>query len=354
MVNADWKLWNSKQSQFDKKKHIPSIQIGGNYTSFDSSITIIVLTYKRAHTLVKALESAVHQKYDKKYSIVVLDDYGTGDQETEVLVNKYIEKYDNISYFRNQENLGQYAAWNRAVELSPTEWFCLLHDDDYLADNYLDTMDKSILSLPSNVGLIGSYFHTVDERVEKNENKIERGIIDRLVNFFIKLRKGKPIQIGLKENINLIYVLSCCLLINKQKALEIGGLDDQYFPSSDFALGSKMNCYYKTVFLPLYLSYRGIAENESLRLEVCTGAIECAYFQTYEMMKYLGYHDEESLKKAYRAAVIAEIGVKGYHNVDYGEIKNSLNIPKRYNTKWKISCINLYSKIRWGLLLLKK
>lgn len=354
MVNANWEMWNSKKNQFDKKKDIPSLHLGGNYEAFESDITIVVLTYKRAHTLVKALESAVNQKYEKKYAIVVLDDYGAGDNETETLVNQYINKYDNISYFRNKENLGQYAAWNRAVELSPTQWFCLLHDDDYLEEDYLSTMENAIGKVESNTGLIGSYFHTIDERKEVNENKARRSLIDKLVDIFIRMRKGKPIKIGLKENLNLIYVLSCCLLINKQKVLDIGGLDDQYFPSSDFTLGSKMNFYYQTVFLPLYLSNRGIAENESLRIEVCEGAIECAFHQTYEMMKALGSSDKKAFKKACRTAVIAELGVKGYHNIDYGYVKSDLGMPSKYNSNFKILMISLYSKFKWGLLLLKK
>jgi glycosyltransferase involved in cell wall biosynthesis len=353
-MEMNWGEWNSYKNQFEKKSTIPSILIGGNYSIFESKITIVILTHKRANTLVRALESAVNQKYDKKYAIIILDDYGAGDQETENLVNTYIAKYDNISYFRNQENLGQYAAWNRSVELSKTEWFCLLHDDDYLDETYLSTMDKVIHNTDEKAGLIGTYFHTVDERVEKTESKPKRALIDTLVDFFIRMRHGKPIEIGLKENINLIYVLSCCLLINKEKVMKIGGLDDQYYPSSDFALGSKMNCEFKTIFLPKYLSYRGIGENESLRMEVCTGAIECAYHQTMEMMKYLGYSNHKACKRANRTAVIAEIGVKGYHNVDYGEIKSKLGIPKRYNSKIMILLIGIYSKLCWGFLLLKK
>lgn len=354
MVNANWQDWNSKKNQFIKYENIPSIHIRGNYSKLESRISIVILTYNRAHTLIKALESAVHQKYDKKYSIVVLDDYADGDEKTEEIVFDYIQRYGNISYFRNKKNLGQYAAWNRAVELSPTKWFCLLHDDDYLDENYLSTMDSAINKVGNEVGLIGSYFHTIDERLEVNESKIHRSLIDKLVDLFIKMRKGKPIKIGLNENLNLIYVLSCCLLINKQKVMDIGGLDDQYFPSSDFALGSKMNCYYQTVFIPLYLSNRGIAENESLRIEVCEGAIECAFHQTYAMMKYLGFTDAKSFKKACRTAVIAELGVKGYHNIDYGHIKNQLGIPSKYNSKIMIFIISVYSKFKWGLLLLKK
>ena len=143
--------------------------------------------------------------------------------------------------------------------------------------------------------------------------------------------------------------------INKYKAIDIGGLNDSYFPSSDFTFSAKMCSYYKTCFLPLKLTNKGIVgESESLKQSVCDNSIRCSFYQTIVMCKYLKYNHKKCLRKASIAAVIAEIGVKGYNNVDYGSVKVKLGIKPIYNNKFIIFLINLYSKFNWGMLLFRK
>jgi hypothetical protein len=155
------------------------------------------------------------------------------------------------------------------------------------------------------------------------------------------------------DNIRHIFVLSCCLFINKHKVVDIGGLNDEYYPSSDFALAAKMNAHYQTVFLPIFLSERGIGENESLRQSVCNDSIIAAYNLTLEMAKEVTRNLKAQVRKASIAAVISEIGVKGYNDVDYARVKSSLGMKKAYNHAVVINLINLYSKINWGLLLFR-
>src|SRR5690606_17697310 len=127
----------------------------------------------------------------------------------------------------------------------------------------------------SDIGLLGVYYDTVDLR-HKSES-IPTKVINLLIRIFVKARNKKPIQITLNDNINHIYTLSCCLMINKNKVADIGGLDDTYFPSADFVVTSKMNFYHSTLFLPEFLCNRGIGENESLKQEVCEDSIRCAF-----------------------------------------------------------------------------
>lgn len=344
----EWAKWNSKENNFEKYSKIKSQIIYGSFSKKIPDVSIMLLTYKRANKLVDALNSALNQDYDKKYEIIVCDDSGF-DLETDKLMKKYCEKNKNIIYYRHDKNLGQYANWNRACELSRTKWYCLLHDDDMLKPNYLSLLMNSVTGR-DDIGLIGVYEEAHDTRTDVM--KKER-MIDRLINVFIKLNKGKIIDLSLKDNIKHIYVMNSTF-INRKYANNIGGLDDSYYPSSDFAFSAKMAYFYKTYFLPIKLVDKGIGESESLKQSVCDDSLVCAFNQTYQMCKSLGYKEKKCIKKASIATVISEIGVRGYNNVDYGKVKESLGIDKIYNNGIVIELINIYSKINWGLLLFRR
>lgn len=355
MKNVDWSKWNTKTNNFQRYAHILSPIVYGEPMEDSGFASIVILTHKRAHGLKVALESAIAQDYKEKYAITVVDDSGF-DQATDDLMKEYCSKYDFITYYRHEKNIGQYASWNRACELSPTKWFCLLHDDDYLERNYLTETTK-VLNDPQyqDIGLLGVYFTTVDSRKEK-KTSVAGSAVKLLTDVFIKVRNKKPIRITLDDNIRLVYVLSCCLMINKDKVMELGGLDDNFFPSADFVLSSKMNYYYSTLFLPEYLCYRGIGENESLKQEVCEDSITCAYLHTIAMLKTISpeMSEKDMQKKASFAAIAAEIGVLGYNNTDYSSTKRALGMSERYNKKLTRLKIMLKSRLYWGLLLLRK
>lgn len=354
MKKVNWSEWNSKKDNFKKNSHIKSRLIYGKAGTATQLASIVIITYKRAHGLKDALESALSQDYDQAYTITVLDDSGY-DQETDDLMRIYCANYKNIAYYRNEKNLGQYANWNRACELSPTKWFCLLHDDDSVKSNYLTEVTKVLRDEKySDIGLLGVYFDTIDNRKSKSDSLLTK-LINTFTKIFVELRNKKPIQITLSDNIKLIYTLSCCLMINKEKVFEIGGLDDSYFPSADFILTSKMNYYHATVFLPAFLCNRGIGENESLKKEVCEDSIECAYKHTVAMLDTVDPAMSENTKKrkASFAAVAAEIGVLGYNNIDYSPTKNQLGMNKLYNSKIIRLIIMVRSRLAWSRLLFR-
>ena len=348
MPDVKWEDWNSKKDNFKKTAKIKSKIIYGKHSSkfVGGGVSIVLLTYKRADKLKKSLDSALTQDYDKPYEVIVLDDSGY-DEATDALMKEYCTKYPNVVYYRNEKNLGQYDNWNRACLIAQTEWYCLLHDDDMLMPNYLTELTNCVKKHPE-AGLIGVYEEANDTRDEAKKVRL----LDRLVDLFIKLRHGKLIELKLKDNINHIYCMNSTF-INKNKAFNIGGLDSNYFPSSDFAFEAKMAYYYQTYFLPLKLVKKGIGENESLKQSVCDDSIICAYRQTCEMAKALNFSDNKTKRRASIAAVCSEIGVRGYNNVSYAKVKESLGMKKIYDNKFIITLINIYSKFKWGMLLFR-
>lgn len=94
-------------------------------------ITIVIPTYRRPELLAQALASAIDQTAPPEdYRILVVDNDPAPDTETERLVRGM--NAPNLTYVKNEKNVGGYGNWNRGFRLADTEWVCLLHDDDLL------------------------------------------------------------------------------------------------------------------------------------------------------------------------------------------------------------------------------
>ena len=347
-MQREWSEWNSTENNFAKHASVRTDLIYGTPQEPAPGVSVMIITYKRADGLEKALQSALQQDFDQPYEIAVVDDSGY-DAATDSLMKEYCEQHPHILYYRHERNLGQYANWNRACELSRTEWFCLLHDDDRMKPTYLSRC-MNVAKSAYDLGLLGSYMETV----RTDGEALPKTLVDKLVSLFIWLRRAKPAPLTLRDNLRHIFVLSSCLFINRTRAIELGGLNDDYFPSSDFAFAAKMNCHHRTAFLPLVLSERGIGSNESLKQSVCDDSIRAAYHLTLEIGKTLGLNPQRQRRAASIAAVISEIGVKGYNDVDYSPVKESLGMKPIYSRPWVIRLINVYSKCRWGMLLFRR
>lgn len=349
--NTDFSKWNSTRSCFDKYKTTETELIYGKHNPL-ARTSVIILSYRRIEGLVNALESAIMQDYKYDYDIIVMDDSGEI-TEIDKVMKEYCDKYSNIIYYRHVKNIGEPGNWNKSCEICRTEWYCLLHDDDSMKNNYLSTM-MSIVNEKDDYGLIGVYVDFDDKRLEKPKESSFRFLFDKLINIFLNLRKGRIIPLKISDNMKDIYLISTCLFLNKNKVFKVGGSEDMYFPNSDSVFNSKMNYYFKIGFIPQVLATRGVYANQSLKQEVCNDAIRASYYHTYAMAKTLKLNEKKSKRKACICAVIHEIMVRGYNNINYGFIKEELNMPVYYNNKFVILLINLYSKFNWGKLLFRK
>ena len=353
MINhlVDFSKWNSKESCFKKYEYIPTELIYGQHLE-EATVSIVILSYRRVEGLIKALDSAISQDYTLPYEIVVMDDSG---EITEIdgIMRTYTQKHENIIYYRHAQNLGEPGNWNRSCELCKTDWYCLLHDDDMMKPEYLKTMMKIVQESP-DYGLVGVYVDFEDKREDKAKSGLLRNGFDALIRLFVYLRKGKAIPLTLNDNIKDIYAISTCLFLNREKVIAVGGSEDAYFPNSDSVFNSKMNAYYSTAFVPVVLATRGVYANQSLKQEVCDDSIKAAYYHSYQIAKAKNYKEKKCKKLASRCAVIHEIMVRGYNNVDYAPLKKGLEMDKKYNSKLVILLINIYSKFSWGKLLFRR
>jgi len=131
-----------------------------DYT-FMPLVSILIPSYNRPKFLEIALNSAINQTY-KNIEIIICDD-STNDEVNEMMEN-YISKYNNIRYYRNEKNIGQFENDLKLIELSKGEYINFLMDDDVFAPNKIERMMSFYLSNKNNdIRLVTSHRQVIDE-----------------------------------------------------------------------------------------------------------------------------------------------------------------------------------------------
>jgi glycosyltransferase involved in cell wall biosynthesis len=105
-----------------------------------AKISIIMATYNRSHTILRAIVSVIAQSL-KDWELWIIDD-GSKDNTKDV-INSFLEKYksqnpqENLPvYYQYQENTGQALALNNGIERANGDFITFLDsDDEYLAEH---------------------------------------------------------------------------------------------------------------------------------------------------------------------------------------------------------------------------
>lgn len=221
-----------------------------NKFHYDFPIEVIIPTYKRPKLLLEALDSAINQDVDFNYLITIIDN--DPDSSNENLLNKN-EYRNRIRYIRNKENLGLFGNWNRAIQVCRAPFIALLHDDDLLGKNYLSTLIRIIDKYP-NVGVITHTPYQI-----KNGN-----ILNPFSSLESRIKKNSLQYVSWKDYLYGNITSASCMVINKQKAIEINGWSSKEFPSADWFFNARMAYNYTLLIYYSPMSYYRWLVNASL------------------------------------------------------------------------------------------
>jgi glycosyltransferase involved in cell wall biosynthesis len=232
---------------FKKTSNIDSKLIYGEPANEAPLISIVIPTYKcKPSVLKETLDSALGQAEFHNYEIILIDNNPEINCSTQQLIESYNNK--KIIYYKNNENIGMFGNWNRGAKLSDSEWVVFLHDDDIMSPYFLVSCftflkDQSIGILkPLNT----KFSDSNKVKFEKPRNlKIERL---RLIDFIWGCEIGAPT--------NIIY--------NKNALFEIGGFNNDFFPSADYVVAINFVKKYSVYRVPFELGGYRVGENESL------------------------------------------------------------------------------------------
>jgi len=146
-------------------------------------ITIAVTVYNRRQFIKQAVASALNQSVPVR--VIVVEDCGP-DPTLESFVKA--EFGSRIDYIRNSARRGLFGNWNACLEYCRTEWVTILHDDDFLAPDFIEAMIELEAASPGCALYFGSVL-LVNERGEplpERDNRtvqgrwMKRGLLDIL------------------------------------------------------------------------------------------------------------------------------------------------------------------------------
>ena len=103
--------------------------------SFTDLITIAIPCYEREQYFLEALESAINQTV--KCEIIVVDNCSSHNYFEQVCKDK------NVTYYRNDRNIGLFPNYNQCYALARTEYVKILDDDDILLPKYIESFLKA-------------------------------------------------------------------------------------------------------------------------------------------------------------------------------------------------------------------
>lgn len=240
-----------------------------------SFFSIIIPTYNRADTIIRALDSVISQKTSKSFEIILVDD-GSYDN-TKMLVHSWMEKNNlNIKYlFQTQEGVS--SARNLGVKNSSAEWICFLDSDDEWLPSKLEAQLQYIQENPKS-----RIFQT-------EEIWIRNGI---RVNPHAKHKKCAG-SIFL-ESLEQCMITTSSVAIRRDLWEETNGFDPEILACEDYDLWLQITCKEEVglVSEKLLIRYGGGQDQLSIKYPVMDR------FRIYSILKNWTIFTEEQKNKA--------------------------------------------------------
>ena len=198
-------------------------------------ISVIIPTFNRKHTLQRAIDSVLAQKF-KPFEIIIVDD-GSKDGTKEWL----LQNYPSVQYI-HQPNNGVSSARNKGIQISQGSWIALLDSDDEWMPEKLEYQSRFL-----EMNRDSSFCHT-------NEIWIRNGV---RVNQMKKHKKyGGDI---FKHCLDICRISPSSSIIKKDVFEEVGAFDESLTVCEDYDLWLRVTAKFNILFLdePLIKKYGG-------------------------------------------------------------------------------------------------
>ncbi len=156
-------------------------------------ISVVIPAYRRPEYLRDLLNSFLKQKLDNIECIVVDD--SADDTRVQLLAETYTKAHTNISYIKNNENLGFCKNLLKSITSATGKYILIMGDDDVLAS--ADTLEQYVKVFEQNPEVGFVYSNQIQFNTDRKVDYIYRHFInDRLFN-------------TTEESLREIWLLSC-------------------------------------------------------------------------------------------------------------------------------------------------
>jgi glycosyltransferase involved in cell wall biosynthesis len=195
-----------------------------------TAVSVIIPTYNRAESLLRAISSVLYQTFTD-LEVIVVDD-GSDDKTADCL--KPVKNH--IEYIRNPGNLGVSAARNRGIKASQYPFVAFLDSDDYW--------------LPGKLSVQMAFFRGNPEAAacQTEEIWIRNGV---RVN--PGKRHLKPSGDIFVPSLRLCLVSPSAVMLKRSVLDEVGLFDEDLPACEDYELWLRISCRYPIHLIPGHL-----------------------------------------------------------------------------------------------------
>jgi hypothetical protein len=202
--------------------------------------------------LVRAIKSFLNQTHKDKELIII----GNGCNKTQLIIEKYFSKFNEIKYFHNIKQIPLFfgAIQNKGIELSTGEYIMYLHQNDVLGSKHLEMINKEIIKSDNELFYYDTYSTLSDNFKNLKKNYIEL----RANSVNIKSIVHKKSQIDWGDGIGNDWVLLMKMIYNgvSYQKLEVGQYISGEIKYDDLkSLKPKLDNSNKNVAVLLHLFY---------------------------------------------------------------------------------------------------
>jgi glycosyltransferase involved in cell wall biosynthesis len=186
-----------------------------------NQITIAITVYSRRQFIKQAVTSALNQTIPVR--VVVVEDCGP-DSTLESFVKD--EFGSRIEYIRNPKRRGLFGNWNACLEHCQTEWITILHDDDFLAPEFVEGMIELEAQSPGCALYLGRTLN-VNERGEPVLEQDGRAVTGRWVKRDLR---------------DILYIPFCFAghLFRVSDARAVGGFRETSYMCGDWEMWARL------------------------------------------------------------------------------------------------------------------
>jgi len=318
---------------------IESVLVHGQRFNAKPLISIIIPTFNRLELLKRAIDSALDQVNFNDYQVIVGDNSGVFEYETEV--EKMIKCYNDpkLLYYKHKENLGAFGNWNRLILLAQGTYILMLHDDDYLDLGFLKKAYKRL----NGDKLVSYRLRVVDER--EGDKKQNQGFIKRIVKGFFELFKPFRKKITVVNSLLKMQTSNLSTFYKRDKLIELGGYNPNHKLNADNMMILRyVNSVGGTLYKKQFYNYC-LLENDTL---VVAGQFPQAEFiRRTALIEQISKDAKDKEKLLLRAKLVYDLAleytIKNYSIDDILKDSKHRNI-KHY--KLKLACERLRGRVK--------
>jgi GT2 family glycosyltransferase len=234
--------------------------------------SIVTSMYNKKQEVLDAIDNMLFPSLlnnaSKDKELIILDDCSPLEKETKDLVEKYLpalkEKFGNVIFQRNPENLGFAKSYNKGMGLAKGDVYLIANDDlyfptgsiDALAETLSESEDYGLIAPVTNAQSTWTYQYCKQAPKLKEYSKKEFETLEDFAKSLKCTMAGTRVIMDKGE-----YVSGFCLAVKSSVLKEVGAFDEsfEFGQFEDVEFSKRLGQKYKIVVNPqVFVAHGGV------------------------------------------------------------------------------------------------